>query len=78
MNVAWYRFFRQLAEKVGGIAGPSVTDVAASVSLAQNQILEATSAAQNAATQVAANTASIDAIREVTVNAGLPGSGQIP
>lgn len=77
-NVRWWRFFRELASKAGGLSGLSITDVASSVTLVQDQVLQATTAATNAATQVAANTASIDAIREVAVNAGLPGSGQIP
>lgn len=77
MNVVWYRFFRTLAERVA-INGPSVSQISTSIDAVQGQILLATTAAQNASTQVAANTASIDAIREVAQNAGLPGSGQIP
>jgi hypothetical protein len=78
MNVVWYRFFRTLAEKVGGIKGLSSTELQASIAAVQDQTLQAASSAQAAASLAAANTASIDVIREVAQNAGLPGSGQIP
>lgn len=77
MNVVWYRFFRTLAERVS-INGPSVAQITGSIEAVQDQVLQATAASTNAASQVAANKASIDAIREVAVNAGLPGAGQIP
>lgn len=77
LNVVWYRFFRTLAERVA-INGPSTAQITSSISAVQGQVLDASSSALSASSQAAANTASIDAIREVTINAGLPGAGQIP
>lgn len=77
MNVKYYRFLRIMAAKMS-INGPSIAEITGSIEAVQGQVLDASTAALQASNQVAANTASIDAIREVTQNAGLPGSGQIP
>lgn len=74
----WFRFFAEVSRRLGGIQGASITDISASVSNVQSELTSTTETAIAAAAATAANTNSIDVIREVAVNAGLPGSSNIP
>lgn len=74
----WYRFHAEVARRLGGILGLSITDLTTNVSQVQAELSQTTSTALSAAQASAANSNSIDVIREVTINAGLPGSSNIP
>lgn len=79
MNVQWYRFFNYFANvKAGGPEAPTVTDIAASATVAQAQ---ATSTAQTltAVTQVVVqNAEALSATVEVAQSNALTGATQIP
>lgn len=74
----WRRFFEEITRRLDGIQGRSVAELGDSVDLVQSGVLEAQTAATSAQAATLAQAASIDAIREVAVNAGLPGAGNIP
>lgn len=74
----YWRFFDTLARRLDGIRGMSIAEVNATVSATQAALLEATTAALQAQATANAATTSIDVIREVAINSGLPGAGQIP
>lgn len=63
---------------MGGIVGASIAELTESVSQVQTELSTTTSTALSAAQAAAANSNSIEVIREVAVNAGLPGSSNIP
>lgn len=74
----WYRFHAEIARRMGGILGMSITDLTTSVSQVQSELSQTTSTALSAAQTAVANSNSIDVIREVAINAGLPGGSNIP
>jgi len=67
-----------LFNRIGGILDMSVPEIQAAVELVQSVTLDVQTAAIAAQSQAAANTASITAIKEVAVNNGLNGAGNIP
>jgi hypothetical protein len=67
-----------LFDRIGPLLGMSVPEVQAAVALVQGMTLDVQTAALEAQSQAAANTASIIAIKEVAVNNGLSGAGNIP
>lgn len=74
----WYRFFSELARRVGGVQGASITDVAQNVAQVQAEVLQVSSVAITASQSASAAENSISVIREVAINANLPGAGNIP
>lgn len=74
----YWRLFDEICRRLDGIGGMSITDVNATVSATQATLLEAQTAALQAQATANAAATSIDVIREVAINGGLPGAGQIP
>lgn len=68
----------EFAERLGGILGSSITDVATSVSLVQEAVTLAQSIAIDAQVASAQNAAAIDVVRDVAIGNGLTGAEQIP
>ncbi len=74
----WWRFFHEIAKRLDGIRGMSIADVQATVEATQTTLLEAQTIALQAQSSANAASASIEVIREVAINNGLDGAGQIP
>lgn len=74
----WYRFASELARRAGGPQGKSIPEIDASISATQAQATAALTAAESAAQLAQSADIAIDVIREVAINAGLSGAGEIP
>lgn len=79
MHPAWYRCFKWLFdEALGGINAPTVPAIVQSVVQTQTQVVDVAVAASTA--QATANSAAdaVNTTREVLINEGVGGAGQIP
>lgn len=72
------KFFEEIAIRLGGIEGASITDIETSVSLVQTAVVQAQEAAISAQVASAQNAAAIDVVRDVAIGNGLTGAEQIP
>ncbi|MET3929579.1 hypothetical protein ABIE51_001466 [Lysobacter sp. OAE881] len=75
---AWYRFFRELGNRVGGAAGPSITQVVTTVAETQQQVANNTVFTAQAVDYAASVAATAEATAQVAQNNGLSGAGSIP
>lgn len=78
LDPVWWRFFKEVSDRLDGIRGLSIAEVTQTVTATQATLLEAQTTALQAQATATAATASIDVIREVAINNGLDGAGQIP
>jgi hypothetical protein len=78
VSTRWYNFFRELGDRVGGIKGPSITQVVDTVSQTQNQVAANTTYTQQAVDYAASVAATAEATAQVAQSNGLSGSGSIP
>lgn len=78
MSPVWWRFFRELADRVGGIQGPSITQVVTTVEQTQFQVAQNTAYTDSAVAYAASVAATAEAAAEVAQSNGLSGAGSIP
>lgn len=79
MSSQWYRFLDFLVNGyLGGLTQPTVADIVASVEAAMTSVTASNEATQLIAQQAQANAESLAAVVQVTQNAAIPGSAQIP
>jgi hypothetical protein len=78
INKVWYNYFRELGDRVGGIKGPSITQVVDTVSQTQTQVAANTTYTQQAVDYAASVAATAEATAQVAQSNGLTGSGSIP
>lgn len=77
-TMEWWRFFAEVSRRLAGVKGPSITDIQQVTTAVQASVLEASTAAVAAQAAAAAAEARIDVVREVAINNGLAGAGNIP
>ncbi len=77
-TMEWWRFFAEVSRRLAGVKGPSITDIQTTTTALQESVLEATATAVAAHAAAEAAEARIDVVREVAINNGLSGAGNIP
>lgn len=79
MRPSWYRFFDHLAnQRLGGISGPSLSEVEANVTETKAKAVNAIVTAAAVETMATTNAEALKAAVEVSRNAALPGASSIP
>lgn len=74
----WWNYFRVLGERLGGIQGPSVTQVVEVVEQTQAQVAANTVYTDQAVAYTASVAQAQEATAQVAQNSGLSGAGSIP
>lgn len=74
----WYNYFRVLGDRVGGIQGPSIPQVVATVTSTQSQVAVVTNYAIQVSDYAQGIGATASATAQVAQSNGLGGSGSIP
>jgi hypothetical protein len=79
MTTEWYRFFEEVADRrLGGISGPTLPTVEASVTITQTAVVNAEQQIVNTQAVIVQNAQSMLSQREVSIASGLPGATLIP
>lgn len=79
MTAAWYRFFNEVAEnRLAGISGPKMTEVLATSTAVQEQIVNVQTLATGALSVANASADAVNTTAAVAQDAGLPGADSIP
>lgn len=78
VNMDWWRFFAEVSRRLAGVQGPTLTEVSATASGVQQAVIDAQAIAEAALVVANATSTRVDAVKEVAVNAGLAGAGNIP
>lgn len=74
----WYNYFRELGVRLGGIQGPSITQVVTTVEQTQVQVAQNTAYTDSAVAYASSVAATATAAAEVAQSNGLSGAGSIP
>lgn len=75
----WYRFFEYLTEKrLGGASGPSLNDIAATITTVKDQAVSDALTISGLLQQATANAESLSTTVQVIRDNSLPGASQIP
>jgi hypothetical protein len=77
-EATWLRLLTFMLEKMGGIAGPSMADVAATVTTVQEAVTSTVTTVTELTDQALQNAAVLDTVREVAQTSDLDGAEQIP
>lgn len=74
----WHNFFRELGNRLGGVQGPSITQIVNVVQETQVQVAENTAYTDSAVAYTASVAAAQAATAQVAQTNGLSGAGSIP
>jgi hypothetical protein len=75
----WYRLLDFIINvKLGGVAAPSVTDIASTITSVQEAVTTTVTTVNSVTETVVQNAAALDTVREVAQNNSLSGASQIP
>jgi len=77
-TMEWWRFFAEVSRRLAGVKGPSLSDIQTTATALQDSLLEVTATAVAAHAAAEAAESRIDVVREVAINNGLAGAGNIP
>lgn len=78
INVRWWNLLREVCDRLGGVQGPSITQVVSTVEQTQVQVAANTTYTNQAVAYTASVAASAEATAQVAQSNGLAGSGSIP